>query len=520
MPRRTLDHPLVPAVLGVLLEGPAHPYQILTALRERGENHASALNRGTLYHLVDALAGAGWVRARDRERAGNRPERTVYVLTPEGTSELIRRLDALVRTPEREFSAFLGAVAHLGALGPQGASDALGERLRRLRERTAGDEQALATTLAQGTPRLFVIEAEYALELARAEAAWIEAVLADIRDGTLPWPTRPEPAAPAPTLLFGVYAGSVAGDDRGGLASGPPDDPARIHEALDLLQGRPDRPFLVRAYTGFTDGTRPGGPHPTATPADAERYAVRGRRLDLVAQYGSARGDVDGYRDFVRDLVDQYGAVTATLQIAEEPNVTDVPTLDGHYPRVQEAIVAGTLAAAERARELGLTGLRLGFNTTPLFGPGASFVSELTQRGGPDFVAALDYVGLDFFPDVFRPVAPAELAAAVEGLLRHHRTGVLAPAGLGALPLHLTEHGWPTGAERTPRRQAEVVGTVVGVTAALAAELGLSGYTHFALRDADSARPGLFHRFGLLTDDYAPKPAFATLRGLVEEYGG
>ncbi|AZS87664.1 hypothetical protein ELQ87_28140 [Streptomyces griseoviridis] len=319
-------------------------------------------------------------------------------------------------------------------------------------------------------------------------------------------------------LLFGIYPGGVAGDDTGGLAAGPPDDPALVSDALDRLQGRPDRPFLVRAYTGFDDTTRLGGPHATATPADATRYAVRGRRLDLVAQYRSPSGDVDGYCAFLRELVEQYGPFTGTLQVAEEPDVTSNPTLDGFYPQVREAIVRGVSAAKARARELGYARLRVGFNTTPLFGPGASFVTELTKLGGAEFVADLDYVGLDLFPDVFHPVAPADLAPAVEGLLRHNRDAVLAPAGLGHLPLHVTEHGWPTGPGRPPGRQADVVGTVVEVIAARSERLHLSGYTHFALRDADSAGASLFHRFGLTTDDYAPKPAFDTLRALVDRY--
>ncbi|MFE0046957.1 hypothetical protein [Streptomyces albireticuli] len=319
-------------------------------------------------------------------------------------------------------------------------------------------------------------------------------------------------------LLFGIYPGGVAGDDAGGLADGPPDDPSRVSSALDRLQGRPGRPFLVRAYTGYDDTTRPGGPHATATPADAARYAVRGRGLDLVAQYRSTAGDVDGYCGFLRELVERYGPVTSTLQVTEEPNVTSNPTLDGHYPGVCEAIARGVPAAKSRARELGHTHLRVGFNTTPLFGPATSFVTDLTGRGGKDFVADLDYVGLDFFPDVFRPVAASDLASAVEGLLRHHRDAVLTPAGLGHLPLHITEHGWPTGPERPPHRQAEVVETVVRVIAAQAKPLGLSGYTHFALRDADSAKPGLFHRFGLTTDDYTPKPAFESLRALVDRF--
>ncbi|MEU4951568.1 hypothetical protein [Streptomyces lavendulae] len=319
-------------------------------------------------------------------------------------------------------------------------------------------------------------------------------------------------------LLFGIYPGGLTGDDSGGLTTGPPDDPARVSAALDRLQGRADRPFLVRAYVGFDDATRPGGPHPTATPADAARYAVRGRRLDLVAQYRSSSGDVDGYCEFLRELVVQYGAVTRTLQVTEEPNVTSNPLLDGHYPRVREAIVRGVSAVRAQARALGLTRLLTGFNTTPLFGPDTSFVGDLTDLGGARFVADLDYVGLDFFPDVFRPVAAAALASAVEGLLRHHRDAVLTPAGLEQLPLHITEHGWPTGPDRPAHRQAEVVETVLGVVAAHAGELGIGRYTHFALRDADSSGPDLFHRFGLTTDDYTPKPAFETLRRLVERF--
>jgi len=319
-------------------------------------------------------------------------------------------------------------------------------------------------------------------------------------------------------MLFGIYPGGVTGDDTGGLARGLPDDPALVSSALDRLQGRPDRPFLVRAYIGFDDTTRLGGPHATATPTAAAQYAVRGRRLDLVAQYQSAAGDVDGYCDFLRELVEQYGPVTSTLQVTEEPNDTSNPVLDGYYPAVREAIVRGVSAVRARARELGHSHLRVGFNTTPLFGPAATFIADLTKLGGEGFIADLDYVGLDFFPDVFRPVAASELENAVEGLLRHHRDTVLTPAGLGLLPLHITEHGWPTGPDRPPHRQADVVETVVRVIAAQSKRLNLSGYTHFALRDADSAEPGLFHQFGLTTDDYAPKAAFDTLKRLVERH--
>ncbi|MGK5629923.1 PadR family transcriptional regulator [Streptomyces sp. URMC 123] len=203
MPRRVLDNPIVPAVLGLLLERPSHPHRMLSELRQRSEHHAAVVTRGTLYNTVAALAEAGWVAAQGRERSGNRPERTVYALTEAGHEELVRRLDGQIRNPERDFSPFLGAVTYLGALGPNGALEALAERVRRLRQRTAGDEERLAAALATGVPRLHVIEAEYALCLARAEAAWIDAVMADIRSGSLAWPA-PVAAPTAPDSAPGA----------------------------------------------------------------------------------------------------------------------------------------------------------------------------------------------------------------------------------------------------------------------------------------------------------------------------
>ncbi|MFE0046958.1 PadR family transcriptional regulator [Streptomyces albireticuli] len=198
MPRRALDNPIVLAVLGLLLEQNSHPHQMLSELRQRSDSHAAVITRGTLYNTVAALAEAGWVASQGQERSGNRPERTVYALTRAGHDELVRRLDAQIRDPRREFSRFLGAVTYLGALGPAGAEEALVERARRLRQRTAADEERLADALAAGVPRLHVIEAEYALSLARAEAAWIDSAVGDIRAGSLTWPSDAT-TAPAPT---------------------------------------------------------------------------------------------------------------------------------------------------------------------------------------------------------------------------------------------------------------------------------------------------------------------------------
>jgi hypothetical protein len=52
---------------------------------------------------------------------------------------------------------------------------------------------------------------------------------------------------------------------------------------------------------------------------------------------------------------------------------------------------------------------------------------------------------------------------------------------------------------------------------ALRQALNLSHWELFALRDADSCRDDPFHLFGVIRDDYTPKPAFESLRRTIAE---
>ena len=187
MPRDALANPVVLAALGALLERPMHPYQLAGVLAGRGV----PANRGSLYDTLEATTRAGWTEPRPAQRDGTRPQRTPYALTEAGRAELARRLDRQVREPRREFPEFLGAVSHLGVLGPERAAEALTERAGRLAALIADDQRRLDEALARNVPRLFVIEAEYALALLRAERAWALAVADDITSGRLAWPRPP-----------------------------------------------------------------------------------------------------------------------------------------------------------------------------------------------------------------------------------------------------------------------------------------------------------------------------------------
>ncbi len=93
-----------------------------------------------------------------------------------------------MREPHREFPEFLGAVSHLGVLGRERAAEALNDRAARLQALIADGQHRLEEALAGDVPRLFVIEADYALAMLRAERDWVLATADDVTSGRLAWP--------------------------------------------------------------------------------------------------------------------------------------------------------------------------------------------------------------------------------------------------------------------------------------------------------------------------------------------
>lgn len=321
--------------------------------------------------------------------------------------------------------------------------------------------------------------------------------------------------SPAP-LIFGIFPG-ITGSE-GGLypSAWQSYDPDRTEVALALL-APPHRPFVVRCYTIFAGA----GQVEYTTPPDPFRYVHGTRQLDSVLCYRSQDGNVADWLAFIRAMIQEHGTRIAALQVTEEANNPDVRTGgDGGSPNVIDALVSGVIAAKAEARALGLE-MAIGFNATPSFNPADPFWPTLAAAITPDFLDALDYVGLDFFPDVFRPVAEGELANAVRAVVSHFRTVNLAAAGIPhRVPIRITEHGWPTTQLRSQERQVHVLETVIRTLHELRGNANISHYELFALRDARDGEVDELCQFGLVRTDYSPKPAFDAYRTLVAELGG
>jgi DNA-binding PadR family transcriptional regulator len=185
------SNPLALAVLALLFERPMHPYEMASTLKTRHKHESIKLRYGSLYTVIDALAARGLIAARESEREGRRPERTVYTLTPSGLDELRDWMRDLLRAPAKEYPQFEAALSLLPVLPPDEAvlllraralelsgtiwkmEAQLGELLHQTIDAVAGGQDIPPGLAGQKFPPLFTVESEYHLAMVRAELAFV-----------------------------------------------------------------------------------------------------------------------------------------------------------------------------------------------------------------------------------------------------------------------------------------------------------------------------------------------------------
>jgi DNA-binding PadR family transcriptional regulator len=188
--------PLALAVLGLLEDGPLHPYGIQQLIRQWGKDQVvNVEQRATLYKMINRLAEAGLIRARETSRDNQYPERTSYELTDAGRAAAAQWMEEILSTPRNEFPEFPAALSFLPMITPEATRDLLSRRrdrlLRRLEERDALIEHEAAL------PRVTLLETEYLRAQTQAELAWLDGVLEALADGSLSWSREEMRAAAA-----------------------------------------------------------------------------------------------------------------------------------------------------------------------------------------------------------------------------------------------------------------------------------------------------------------------------------
>ena len=197
----TLTHPANPlalAVLALLFERPMHPYEMAATLKQRHKGESIKIRYGSLYTVIELLVKRGFIAATETSREGKRPERTVFALTSSGCDELRAWMQDLLRQPVKEYPQFAAGLSLMPVLPPEEAVALLRQRALHLTAEVTRIEAHLAAVLQQEVPitpdelppllvgkkfpPLFVIEAEYALALMRAELAFVNELVRRITE--------------------------------------------------------------------------------------------------------------------------------------------------------------------------------------------------------------------------------------------------------------------------------------------------------------------------------------------------
>ncbi|MDQ7803521.1 helix-turn-helix transcriptional regulator [Amycolatopsis sp. A133] len=184
-------------VLGLLLEGPSHTYNLNREIRTRKMAFVTGLPR-SVYHAVDRLAADGLVRLVETSRDGRRPERSVYEITEDGTRRFYEELTDLLMTPTEDRLPFTIALSFAVRMTPETVARLLATRASRLRAELAEVETMLDLGKTH-VHRLALLEWEYTQKLRQAELDWVDRLGAEIASSRLGW--DPEAILRDPSIL-------------------------------------------------------------------------------------------------------------------------------------------------------------------------------------------------------------------------------------------------------------------------------------------------------------------------------
>ena len=181
--------PLALAILGLLENGPMHPYGIQRLIRQWGKDQVVNVGqRASLYRMIDRLEEAGFIAAGGTERDERYPERTTYNLTSTGRAVSRQWLAEIISAPRNEFPEFPAALSFLMLLTPGTARELLGHRRDLLAQRVADLDAELAAEFEGGPlPRVALVEIEYLHAVTSAELRWVTAIRQALADGSLTW---------------------------------------------------------------------------------------------------------------------------------------------------------------------------------------------------------------------------------------------------------------------------------------------------------------------------------------------
>jgi len=182
--------PLAISVLALLHENPTHAYEMYQLLIGRQNDRIVKVRPGSLYHTVERLAGQEYVRATGTDRAGNRPERTTYEITPAGAEALRSRVESGIENYVYEYPLFPVVLSEAHNLEAEDALLRFRRRVADLDSWLAGLDDSIGHARENDVHEPYWIGGAYVRNQIAAERDWLATTIERIESKDLPWHPR------------------------------------------------------------------------------------------------------------------------------------------------------------------------------------------------------------------------------------------------------------------------------------------------------------------------------------------
>ncbi len=339
------------------------------------------------------------------------------------------------------------------------------------------------------------------------------------------------------TMRFGVIPGAFSMERYFGIKITSNSNNKLELAVLRQLAG--GRPFYIHMYAAWKSGIN------SQLIDQINEYKNAGLLINLALRYippAGHNGDVVGYANWIKSSVTKLKQVSI-FQITNEANVGTTTDSDGYYKNAPLALVKGIEAAATVKTKNQIIGFN--WSNSPYDSQSAQFWSQLKTFGNKQLIKDTGFVGIDLYPQTYFPqltnTGLKSLESEVTSSLKALRYKFMPLAGFtNKIPIFIQETSWPDyippntnllAANKLYSFANNIVQKILNVNAfnrsqtaqAKALSLIVKGaeQSHvnveliqwFDLQDANNL---LGDGWGLVNDNFNPKPSFYVFKSLVK----
>jgi DNA-binding PadR family transcriptional regulator len=171
-------------VLGILMEGNSHPYEMQQFIKRREMEKYIRLQKGSLYYTVDQLVKSGSIEVDSVIRDTSHPDKTVYRITEAGRREFRDLLLEQLEKPDDYYNSLHEAIAFIKHLDKTELVDALKLRIKNA-ENTLSYLKSSYKHYETHIPKYGLYIMASAIEFCKIEIRTLQRVLEDTENGSL-----------------------------------------------------------------------------------------------------------------------------------------------------------------------------------------------------------------------------------------------------------------------------------------------------------------------------------------------